>query len=290
MGRSRAALFGFIQTKGLSLGRHHGDRCDVPIDYLICRYCFRLHRTQKLRREISHEKFELGRESDSHDYWRFTSKRRGGDCRIEETPSEYLEDEIVGDPMWRQNYSSDTEHASQVIDVLNDQSKRGQSPKPPDAEARLQSPHLVVALLGAQRKEELGRVFSARVLFDGSNGIPVNRRIRLRDQEHAPVASDLKRCMRVKARRGQQTFTLTADVAEAHRQEVGGDVFTNTVGTFGIASASYYWSRVAASIERITQKIPGLSATTWHQLVADDFHPEVGRGHHRAALITFFVL
>ena len=63
--------------------------------------------------------------------------------------------------------------------------------------------------------------------------------------------------MREKARRGEQTFSLTADVAEALQQvpvdrrdwhllgcqvEAGGDVYINSVGTFGVASASYYWS------------------------------------------------
>ena len=48
--------------------------------------------------------------------------------------------------------------------------------------------------------------------------------------------------------------------------------------------------RVAASIGRVTQDIPGRSATTWHQLVADDLHLEAWGGHYRAALITFFVL
>ena len=67
-------------------------------------------------------------------------------------------------------------------------------------------------------------------------------------------------------------------------------MFINTVGTYGIASASYFWSRVAASIGRITQYIPGQSATTWHQLAAGDFHLAAGTGHYRAALITFFVL
>ena len=87
-----------------------------------------------------------------------------------------------------------------------------------ESEARTRYRHLVVASLGAMRKEKLGGVNSARVLFDGSNGIPVNRRIRIRDQERSPVASDLKRFTRVKARRGDQTFSLTADVTEAHRQ------------------------------------------------------------------------
>ena len=79
------------------------------------------------------------------------------------------------------------------------------------------------------------------------------------------MASDLERFMREKARRDEQTFSSTADVAEAHQVpvdrrdwhllecqvEAGDDVFINTVGTFGVASASYYWSRVAASVGRI---------------------------------------
>ena len=107
---------------------------------------------------------------------------------------------------------------SRVWAVLDDQSSRGQALKMSDSEARLRYPHLVVASLGAMRKEKPAGVISARVLFDGSNGIPVNRRIRIRDQERSPVALDLKRFMREKACRGEQTFSLTADVTEAHRQ------------------------------------------------------------------------
>ena len=59
--------------------------------------------------------------------------------------------------------------------------------------------------------------------------------------------------MRDKADVQQPTFALTADVSEAHRQvpvhpsdwkflvcreEKGGPVYVNTVGTFGISSAS----------------------------------------------------
>ena len=69
--------------------------------------------------------------------------------------------------------------------------------------------------------------------------------------------------MREKAKVDELTFALSADVTEAHRQVPihpddwhylgcqvipGGDVFVNTVGTFGIASASYYWSRVAGAM------------------------------------------
>ena len=63
-----------------------------------------------------------------------------------------------------------------------------------------------------------GGVVTAWVLFDGSNGIHVNRRTRIRDQERSPIAADLKRLMRAKSRRGRRTLAHTADVAEAHRQ------------------------------------------------------------------------
>ena len=111
--------------------------------------------------------------------------------------------------------------------------------------------------------------------------------------------------MREKARLGEKTFALTADVAEAHRQipiqprdwhlqgsqiEVGGDVYINKVGTFGVASASHYWSRAASALGRLTQYITGRTANTWHQLVADDFHLEASGTEYRAALVSFFVL
>ena len=94
--------------------------------------------------------------------------------------------------------------------------------------------------------------------------------------------------------RGLRTFALTADVSEARRQvpidpqdwhllgcrvEIGGTVFVNTVGTFGIASASYYWSRVAFS-----QEVAGDRAESWHMIVADDYHLETSGQDHRTAL------
>ena len=54
---------------------------------------------------------------------------------------------------------------------------------------------MVVASLGAIRKDKPGGVVTARVLFDGTNAIHVNRRTRMRDQERSPTAADLKRLM-----------------------------------------------------------------------------------------------
>ena len=157
----------------------------------------------------------------------------------------------------------------------------------------------------ARCKEKPGGKVSARVLFDGTHGLCVNTKTRLRDQERAPIAADLKRSMREKAKVGELTFALSADVTEAHRQvpihpddwhflgcqvKPGGDVFVNTVGTFGVASASYCWSRVAGSIGRLLQHLSGHSSTSWHMLVADDYLLESGGPGYRIGLLLFFVL
>ena len=101
---------------------------------------------------------------------------------------------------------------------IGDQSKRGQVLKLSEEEARSEYPNLVVASLGANKKEKPRGIITARVLHDGTNGISVNRRIRVRDQERFPTATDVKRVMREKATIGEQSIALTADKKEAHRQ------------------------------------------------------------------------
>ena len=132
----------------------------------------------------------------------------------------------------------------------------------------------------------------------------LSTRTRVRDQERGPIAADIKRLMRGKSKTSEPTFALTADVTEAHRQtpsveqdwhllgcqvQPGGEVFVNTVGTLGVASASYYWSRVGSAIGRLCQHISGTFARTWHLLGADDYHLDAGGPRYRESIIVFFV-
>ena len=88
--------------------------------------------------------------------------------------------------------------------------------------------------------------------------------------------------MREKSKTGEPTLALAADVTEAHRQVPIAEqdwhllglpeVCVNTVGTFGVASASFDWFRVGSTIGRLCQYLSGTSARTWHLLVADDYH------------------
>ena len=155
---------------------------------------------------------------------------------------------------------------AKVVEVLEDQSNRGQVLNMTEASARAACPGSAVASLGASRKDELGRFTTARVPFEGSNGIMVNKRTRIRDQEEAPTAADRKRFATENSTHEEPTLALTADVTEAHRQiptalchwyllgcqvQSGSTAYINEVGTFGVASASYYWSRVASALGRL---------------------------------------
>ena len=277
-----------LAEQGLHLNRHPEDREGLPVDYRF----LQLLLTAAEDPEVSLGEFARG-------------VRVGPWARLPRQPALYpakkkwsLKQQCDGedylttvddeDATWRKNYSSLERWKSKVLEVMEDQTSRGQVLKLTETEARLRFPDLVVASLGAIRKDKPGGVVTARVLFDGTNGIYVNQRTRIRDHERSPIAADLKRLMREKSQSGRRTFALTADVAEAHRQvhmlgcqvEPGGAVYVHTVGTFGVASASYYWSRVAS----------GCKADTWHVLVADDFHLEAGGPKYRPALLAFFVV
>ena len=175
-------------------------------------------------------------------------------------PRNYLE-QVDTVSMWRTNYASLDVFPDKVLAVLEDQATRGQVIKMTEHEARRRYPDLVVASLGAQRKDKPGGAVSARVLFDGTHGITVNTRTRIRDQERGPIAADLKRVMREKSRVGVPTFALTADVSEAHRQ-----ISQSQNGT-GISSGVKWFLVVQSSLTQWVRLALRQHPTTGHVLL-----------------------
>ena len=291
----KSRIINQLERSGFLLGRHEKDRTDTPVDFRF------MHR--------SIGKFERGvKVGPGARLLRLPAlyrPKRKWKLPGQENPDDYLDAGHDTEAVWRSNYPTVDELVEKVEEVLEDQVKRRQVLKLPEEVAKVRYPGLVIASLGANRKEKSDGSITARVLHDGSNGIAVNRRIRVRDQERCPMASDLKRAMREKAKRGETTFALTADVKEAHRQIPIAEedwrllgcrvrpatvVYIHTVGTFGISSASYYWSRIGSGIVRLVQYVVGNSAVTWIMLVADDFHLETSGADYRTGLITFFVI
>ena len=143
---------------------------------------------------------------------------------------------------------------------------RGQVIKRTEAQAK-EFEGLVIASMRVLRKEgATPEEDTARVLLDGTRSVPINSRIRVRDQERSPIAADLKRALRQRSARKESSMAITADIKEAHRLvpishhnwampecqlEKGGPVYIHTVGTFGVASASPLWSRPAGALSRL---------------------------------------
>jgi hypothetical protein len=80
----------------------------------------------------------------------------------------------------------------------------------------------------------------------------------------------------------QTTTLLKLDVTKAHRRikilpkdwryitaRLGDEVFINTVGTFGVASAQFYWGRMAALLLRLLYHLTPQGG--WHMVYVDDF-------------------
>ena len=68
----------------------------------------------------------------------------------------------------------------------------------------------------------------------------------------------------------------------------GSSVHVNKVGTFGVVSASCYWSRVSSAFGRLAQYLVEHTANAWHVLVADNFHIEASGLGYREAFFNFF--
>eukprot|EP00969_Alexandrium_andersonii_P124005 5480118-Alexandrium_andersonii.AAC.1 len=90
---------------------------------------------------------------------------------------------------------------------------------------------------------------------------------------------------------GGTTFALMGDVSKAHRRVKvrradhchmvcslrPGFLWVNQVGSFGLASAAYWWGRIAAAISRSALYLQG-RRSLWQLLFADDFLWAIANG------------
>ena len=136
---------------------------------------------------------------------------------------------------------------------------------------------LSVASLGCIPKSD----DSVRVVHDGTHGQHVNDSIKVRDGQSYPSGADLEEAMQSLP---FATFSLSGDVSRAHRlvkvreedwarqscrARRHGDVYLNTVGTFGISSASYWWFRLMSGLGRLLYDCHGKGETTLLSYVDD---------------------
>ena len=91
--------------------------------------------------------------------------------------------------LWRENCPSARSHADETEKQADDHLDQGLAFKVPPREAEQLLLGLCINSLGAVAKSDgLGKVTGVRIVMDGTHGVDVNTRIRVRDQDQRPIA------------------------------------------------------------------------------------------------------
>lgn len=138
-----------------------------------------------------------------------------------------------------------------------------------------------------------------RTLLDASNHVQVNNRIKVLDGELCPTSLDVQAGISSEPVALTDIVALVVDVEKAHQQipiseldwrhvgcsaeEMPSDpallqswpIVLKTVGTYGVASASWHWARVASLFQRIAYYLCGM---LYLFRFADDFMLLASRG------------
>ena len=211
-----------------------------------------------------------------------------------------------------ENYQSAEENSQDIQRQVLEEVRSGTIVKMTLQEARSRfGERLAVAALGAVPKE-LGST-KVRMIYDGTYSVDVNRRIRVRDRLRFPLLDDASAVLgnleeETEEAGGGVRFSMVYDVSKAHRLipirpedwglqsfrmpgEEGDSVYCHTRGTFGVASAAYWWGRCAASVVRFNHRVADRALAIMHLLYADDgWMVATGSWFWRKLLFWFFCM
>ena len=127
-----------------------------------------------------------------------------------------------------------------------------------------------------------------RVVHDGTHGVQVNNQIVMLDRLESPGAREVSAIQRLGMVSDEKVlFGLVGDVKKAHRRylhhpehwgvlacRTRGDssvVWVNRTGTFGIASAAYWFARIIGLVGRLSLRVL-LQSFVFMLIYADDLH------------------
>ena len=157
-----------------------------------------------------------------------------------------------------------------------------------------------ICLGGLGAKDEGDKV---RTIHDGTvNNVNPWIQHHMHQKTTVPLPTDLLYTLALAAQDGIKLTTLKTDVSKAHRRvkllrkdwkytaaEIEGDIYVNKCGTYGVASAQWYWGRMAALLLRLTYEI--LDGTYWHFVYVDDYIFLIRvDGHGRIATVILLLL
>ena len=124
------------------------------------------------------------------------------------------------------------------------------------------------------------------MIHDATHGTKINNRIKCRDKQRSPGAREKRYLLSYYRSRGDVVFSLVGDISKAHRRFLHDPlehgllacrvkssdehIYINKVGTFGVASASYWWGRIAGAGIRLVHEFLGPEMPIEMLIFADD--------------------
>lgn len=144
-----------------------------------------------------------------------------------------------------------------------------------------------------------------RIIHDGTHGVQLNNEICIEDRLENPGPRELATIMEVSKSQGENViFGVNADISKAHRRvlvreedwgvqacrtsSTSTTIWLNRTGTFGVASAAYWWSRLMGLIGRFGLNILG-NDWVFVLIFVDDLHLAAGGSNRWLSIWTFLV-
>ena len=226
---------------------------------------------------------------------------------FEEQTSWRLEDEpLMKEEVWRSNYSSAEDHLEFLRGHFEEEVREGLMERISLEEAgRRYGDKIAISSLAVLVEESHGN--KRRVIHDASHGVKLNNRIRCRDKLRSPGAREKQYLLAHYADKGTTLFSLVGDISKAHRRflhapeergllscrvsEDDDHIYINKAGTFGVAWASCWWTRISGAGLRLTHELLGREHSGERLLYADDLEAlGAGRDGRRGLVMTFLFL
>ena len=145
-----------------------------------------------------------------------------------------------------------------------------------------------------------------RVIHDATHGVGVNNRIRCQDKVRMPGPREKRALLEEFSSRRCVVLSLVGDFEKAHRRFIyredergflacrvkagDGIIYINKVGTFGVASTPYWWSRISGALMRCVYALLGSRWPIEMLLYADDLEVMAATREGRVGAVLCFLL
>jgi hypothetical protein len=204
----------------------------------------------------------------------------------EEQTSWRLEEEpLMREEVWRSNYQSVDQHTEFVYNHFDEECAEGLMEKLTLQQARDKYGDKIAVSSLAVLVED-NHQGKRRIIHDATHGTLVNNRIRCRDKVRSPSAREKQYLLALFKQQNKSVCSLVGDISKAHRrflhapnergllackvQEGDSFIYVNKVGTFGVACASYWWSRISGAGVRLIHELLGRDMAIEILIFADD--------------------